>query len=698
MEKNLKPGFLKPVGGTGNLRKGFYRDEEAQGLYYPSKVINTSDGQYMTLDTPVARCAVDVNGKERVLRTPFISVVPLENVSITEQYRADANTAREEVFRLQRSLNLSNKGINATPQVSSIANCVSVNFGIPQKTAGITYYNEVTGINELLCNFNIHIIKIIENYHHDRLIDRKVCFNVVMENKEVELEVEYSQIDSIVKIIQKKEIEAIVYASVTKAEKKLEEVFRGKLKNIPVEKRQCAAGWMSWGDKKIFAHDAHIQVEQSLKMQTGKKLIFKENLLHCSYAIFTEILRLAPIQVIAPMIAVCLLGPLHALFMMANVSYAPRFVLFINGKTGSLKTAVSKILFTFFNADNPRIPASFKDTKTALEMRLKEYQSVPVLIDDFYSTGLKKEYTAMQEILEMIVRYVGDGIGKNRSNSQLEDVKGTPPSGMVVVTGEDTAGQMSTLLRCLIINVDKGTFDGKVLSEFQKNPYQWSSFLFAFISYLEENYLQIIAMISTRFETLRANYESEFTDRRPMDQMIQMQITYEILRDFLLKWSSLDDNDIVDIINNCINGCSLAVHNSLEYVKENSGENQYIFAMAKLINGKKLVIAMAKKNYEENPQKYDGFMDNTYFYLRSDAVYIKVRKYFQEQGRELAISALNANRALDKAGVLVTEIENRGTNKEKKLLEVKVKIGDKRPRMLKISQELFWSFIEQNTM
>ncbi len=686
--------FQKPVGGIGNLRKGFYKNEEAVGLYYPSTVINTSDEQYITQDTPVGRYVTDENGKKVILRAPFIKAVPQEIRSLQEQYRAEANAANQQVLQLRREIAHAKNQVPMLPPVHHEP-VVHGNIYVPNRTKGIFYYNEETGVRENLSNFDIRMISIIQNYQQDELIKREVKFSVIMESQEIDVIVQYGEIDSIAKIVQREVIGAIVYAQVTKVEKKLAEVFRERLKNVPIEKCQCSAGWMTLGDRKIFAHDAHIPVEQNLIMQTGKSIIYKQNLLCYPYQIFIEILKLAPIQVIAPIIAVCLLGSLHHMFSMANVSFTPRFILFINGKTGSLKTAVSKILFTFFNADNPVIPASFKDTKTALEMRLKEYSSVPILVDDFYSTGIKKEQVAMKELLETVVRFVGDGIGKNRSNAQLKDVKGMPPSGMVVVTGEDTAGQMSTLLRCLILNVDKGTFDAKVLSEFQNNPFKWSSFLAAFISYLEENYLKVVSMIGDRFETLREKYALEFGDRRPVDQMVQMQIALEILCDFLLKWSLT--NDVVDILNKCINGCFIAVQNSLEYVKENSGENQYLITMAKLIHEKNILIAEEKKVYIENIQKYDGFQDETHLYLRSDAVYMKVRKYFQAQGRELAISALNANRTLDKVGLLVTEIENRGTSKEKKLLEVKVKIGDKRPRMLKIYQELFWSLV-QTTM
>lgn len=693
---NMQPFFLKPLGGTGELRKGFYKAEEAIGLFYPSTVINISDGQYITQDTPVGRYITDENGNEVVLRCPFIKAAPQEISSLQDQYRAEANAANQQVLQLRREIAHSKNQVPMLPPVHHEP-VVHGNVYVSNRTRGIFYYNEETGVRENLSNFDIRVISIIENYYRDDLHSREVKFSVIMESQEIDVIVQYGEIDSIAKIVQREVIGAIVYAQVTKVEKKLAEVFRERLKNVPIEKCQCSAGWMTWGDRKIFAHDAHVPVEQNLKMQTGKSIIYKQNLLCYPYQIFMEILELAPIQVIAPMIAVCLLGPLHHMFNAVNASYTPRFLLFINGKTGSLKTAVSKILFTFFNADNPVIPASFKDTKTALEMRLKEYSSVPVLIDDFYSTGIKKEQVAMQEMLETVVRYVGDGIGKNRSNAQLKDVKGSPPSGMVVVTGEDTAGQMSTLLRCLILNVDKGTFDGKVLSRFQSDPFKWSSFLAAFISYLEANYPKVVSMIGDRFEELREKYALEFSDRRPVDQMVQMQIALEILCDFLLKWGLTNDDDVIDILNKCINGCFVAVQNSLDYVKENSGENQYLITMAKLIHEKNILIAEEKKVYIENIQKYDGFQDGIYLYLRSDAVYMKVRKYFQAQGRELAISALNANRTLDKVGLLVTEIENRGTSKEKKLLEVKVKIGDKRPRMLKIYQELFWSLV-QTTM
>ncbi len=62
---------------------------------------------------------------------------------------------------------------------------------------------------------------------------------------------------------------------------------------------------------------------------------------------------------------------------------------------------------------------------------------------------------------------------------------------------------------------------------------------------------------------------------------------------------------------------------------------------------------------------YDGYKDDEFYICRGDSVYAKIRKNFSDQGRNLALDLLNAKRALDKAGLIVTEVERRGTEKEK---------------------------------
>ena len=235
-----------------------------------------------------------------------------------------------------------------------------------------------------------------------------------------------------------------------------------------------------------------------------------------------------------------------------------------------------------FNADNAKVPASFKDTATSMEIRLKESRSSVALIDDYYATGLSSVKYDMQKSLETIIRFVGDGTSRNRSNANLEDVKGTRPEGMVVITGEDTDGQLSTLLRCLVINVEKGTFNGKQLEMFQQNKLLWSTFLATFIDYVEMYYLQIQELIKNNFSTGREHYKDYFSDLRQVDQMVQLHLTYRILEGFLVALGGNEEN-IYNIGESCIDGCAEAVKLSHEYAIENSAENQFPITVYNMI-------------------------------------------------------------------------------------------------------------------
>ena len=73
---------------------------------------------------------------------------------------------------------------------------------------------------------------------------------------------------------------------------------------------------------------------------------------------------------------------------------------------------------------------------------------------------------------------------------------------------------------------------------------------------------------------------------------------------------------------------------------------------------------------------------------------MKIRKAFHERGKELGLSELEAKRVLEKEGLLITETERRGTEREKKYYEVKVSIGKNRRRMLKIPRERMKDFID----
>lgn len=546
---------------------------------------------------------------------------------------------------------------------------------------------------EVLANFDLEPLKEVIKLQGENRIGGVVKAVIVFKDHRTEFSVNSCDVKNVLSYARKADIQCIVEYSPAKVTEKITNHFLSKLGNIPKEYVQTQAGWTSWKDRPIFSHDARkVGNGRELKFQTGISVLRKELSNTDIINIFYSILEIAPIKVIAPLIATALLGPLFQLFSSVGDEYRPSYVTFINGQSGSLKTAVAKVLFTMFNADNAKVPASFKDTATSMEIRLKESRSSVALIDDYYATGLSSVKYDMQKSLETIIRFVGDGTSRNRSNANLEDVKGTRPEGMVVITGEDTDGQLSTLLRCLVINVEKGIFNGKKLEIFQQDKLLWSTFLATFIDYVESYYLQIQELIKNNFCTGREHYKDYFSDLRQVDQMVQLHLTYRILEGFLVVLGGNAEN-IYNICENCIDGCAEAVKLSHEYAIENSAENQFPITVYNMIIKRELNIAATRQQYNCNVNSYDGFETEEDYVLDFERLYAKALAHYKRINKRFDLTKGACKSSLYKAGLLEVEYENRGTEKEKLLYEKKYKIGTLRIRLLTIKKESLCNFV-----
>lgn len=666
MEKKLQAGLIREE-NPKDLKKGFYHEDELLKKQTEAQIALTDDNNAIYFP-PQAEAFkyVDQNGTERVLLQPFNKG---EEVSVINQKNFPANPGP-----LMRE---------------------HITTSIPDEFTGMLFRNPDTGKKEKITNFLVHPVEVVEVMHGETLKTKLIRLRVNFYGKVTMLETELSKINQLGSLIENEVIGAVVTCHVYNAHTKLAQLVRQELSKVLICVKQTRPGWGSYGGKKVFFHDLHKGLPDSLHVETGKAILADSSFVGQEFLILQRLLEMGTAKIMAPMIAVALLGPLYDLYRNANVAYAPTFALFINGRSGSLKTAVSKVIYNFYNADQPIVPASFQDTPTAMEKRLAEYASVPLLIDDFFATGLGRERGKMEKLLEQVVRFVGDGIGKNRSNGALQDVKGTRPTGMAVITGEDTAGQLSTLLRCLILNVDRKTFNPEVLTEFQNSPLMWSTFAASFINFLEENYDSTVTYIRSNYLVKRKGLEDIFQDRRPADQLTQLELVFEILR-YFLRTVTPPDIDVDGMCDLCMEGCREAVLESQRHAEENSAETLFCFALAQALATERIILAENKEAYICKAEAFDGFKTEEFYFLVFDRVYAKIRKIFMEQGRELSLDTMNAKRSLDKAGLLVNEVENKGTEKERVYLEVKVLINGKRPRMLKLLRGNLDAFMDKN--
>lgn len=299
----------------------------------------------------------------------------------------------------------------------------------------------------------------------------------------------------------------------------------------------------------------------------------------------------------------------------------------------------------------------------------------------------------MSVMLETLIRFMGDGIGKNRSNAKLENVKGFRPTGTVILTGEATTGQHSMLLRCLTVYVDNHTFSGENLRVFQQNKTLLTTLLYHFVVFLELNYETVVSYIADNFQVLYDNCSQYFQDARPRYQYIQLQLAFLIFSRFLMNLTQSATYKV--FIDECIAGCFAAVLDSQEFANRNASEVQYILVFYELIGKGQIRIADNKDVYQKSIHLYDGYVMDGFYWVSSTEIYIKIRKHLVQQGYN-TLDENTATQTFFKAGLIDVEKEQKKDGTIKTLYGRKTTINGKRKRMLKISIQGLDDFIQEN--
>lgn len=551
-----------------------------------------------------------------------------------------------------------------------------------------------------LTNYYLMPIERIYTYEGDKRCGEEIKLQLYINAKKAEvLNIKVSALKNIHSYISDKYPHVFSNIDASKVATHVETSVRQQVtEKLPVKLKQLLHGWSKITGEMKYFHDGiysgNVEVSTKNKIVVDKQLYSNNQQLRHT---LSQMLNVSNnLSITAPLIATAFLGILFRLFTEAEIS--PQFAVFIYGASGTMKTSFSKVLFTFFNTDDiqrNKIVSSFKDTVTSYEMRFRESRDSVLLLDDYHPSVDVKNKKAMEVKAEDMIRFVGDGIGKNRSNASLEDVKGNRPEGMLVITGEETLGTNSTLLRTLFIRIQKGDIIPEVLSIFQRNTNWWPTLLQRFIDYIQLHYDDTVAYIRDYIDNLRDKYKSQFNEMRPCDQMVILELTYRILRGFLLDLGCpTSEADIY--IANCIDACFVAVKNSYEQCRRNSIEVIYSIALYNCIISNEIHIAKDIKQYECNLSLYQGYLDKVYYVLDSVPVNTKINNYLAKSGNPVYLSESEGVNQLKAAGLLITSKNGKNADGSTKiLLKAKVTINGHRFIMLKISKDALENFVSQ---
>ncbi len=401
--------------------------------------------------------------------------------------------------------------------------------------------------------------------------------------------------DKLLKEIQKHIPQAYINLGVKHGNMILSAYLSMMLDNCAYSTTVKTTGWISldYGYSSSYYFYANDLMEQNnfFKCQIGKRLSWirqmsqKESFIHA-----VRMLKLSTdMRKTLPLFLVSHLGVMFSPFEEAG--FAPRFVTYVYGSSGSLKTSVSKVFFKMLKDDYNDISANFNDTMTDLEIKMGTTKDEVLLVDDYRTSALRTEAARMNGSFEKLVRFYGDGIGKGRGNAQLKLRSEFKPMSMCAAIGKFLHGTASSLLRLLIIHVDRKTYDKALLKFYQDNPLIFTTHIKYLTDYIAGKYTEIVDYIGAKFPEYRALYGTLLTESRLIDAAVCLKISGDIVLEMYADQCGLvcpfDVAGQLEIWHNVILN---AVSESQTLACHLEPYDMYLHAMVTSINEKKLTV------------------------------------------------------------------------------------------------------------
>lgn len=519
------------------------------------------------------------------------------------------------------------------------------------------------------------------------------CVVHIAQREPERIEIKSNEVGSIAKIITRRFPEAILDFEEKKAEKAIEVKFRNAMRSCPVKAVYTEAGWQRIANRQVYLRDG-LDFGSGIRIQTGMTLPAVPCGVNALRDIFQKTLSMyRDFAAMSVMFVFSLMGVLFRPFKEAG--FQPHFTLFLNGKTGSMKTTIAKILFTQLcedrYRDNPRrIDA---DTAASLERAvvLTGYDTV-TLIDDFSPAKTKAKRQDMEDKLEMLIRMVGDGSSRSRSNTRLEDRRGEGVQGMVALTGELMGRGLSSNLRCLYCRMERDEMNEKAVSWFQENSGAYTTLIAVFADFVSGNYGSVTELIRKRFNSERKALDGMLKEKRLIDSAVTLRIAADIFSMFLAKCCQMPDKEAEDVTERMKTGILECAKISEDLSKEESSGITFVQAIAELMRVGQVMLNTDKVKMAE-ASEYDGFEDDGFLYFNPEIIHKKVVSFLQRTNRYFPYEPKEVYAMLADDGIIKTASNGAG----KRTYCVRIPIGSGRKHnFLKIRKTIFESICEGN--
>ena len=322
-----------------------------------------------------------------------------------------------------------------------------------------------------------------------------------------------------------------------------------------------------------------------------------------------------------------------------ETDYQPQFATYIKAKFNKGKSSSAKTIVNPWNG----VTFSFEDTEAVLKQALKTYRDVLLLLDDMS----KSKRPGMIDKSERIIRMSGD-----TTTSALKMVGGkiddSTVSCMTLITGEDLPQlQNSSYTRMLIMEYDDEEVDWDILTEMQENTSLTTWFYIKFIQYSMSKE-DFIGNLIESFLDYRLQYRKKFKQHgisnRYSDMGAWICAMWDKVNDFFRVMNEPLEEDT--FISECE---TLLLKQGLRY-SHKSPSQLFLSGLFSLIENNRLkIVSFAEA---KDGAVFDLFEQNNMYFVRSGAVYDKVKAYYDFQNMDFYDSERAVRKDLDNCGLI----------------------------------------------
>jgi hypothetical protein len=294
-------------------------------------------------------------------------------------------------------------------------------------------------------------------------------------------------------------------------------------------------------------------------------------------------------------------------------------------KTGSQKTTYVAFLTQIHNrSQGIANPHRLDSSIPKAEALLYEKSDCVIILDDLFPVKFHDTKNQQEKTFLEITRIIADGVSRGRKGNKIS---GKPLGCGVVFTGEYLIGTGSDAARLLPIRLATIIDDVK-LRECQDKPLAVSTFFHFFIKWYIDNYYEILSLLKNwwnMYITIDIGVH-----KRLRETHFFLNTAYKLFLRYCLEKGFTSPNEEQRHYSSFRNLLTNLIKEQDNRVRQgNYNESDavdYLELVRTLHNGRAFYLAKSGKQFDSEPEKYDGLIHDGLLCLRGEKLLEKIRR------------------------------------------------------------------------